>query len=149
MGFFFDILIPAVIIIAVASVWFGTLFSRFLPRGRPRQAVPPAPWARNASEQGANPRSFSESGGAERSSRPRPAAPLRSMTASYVADTEGIENRERRSTGPKPGTRSAPPPRPGAPPAANRIRQALRDRQSVRTAVMVKEVLDPPVGMRS
>lgn len=148
MGFFFDVLIPALIIIAVALVWFGTLFSRFLPRGLPRKVVPPGPWTRNAPGQGTNPRSFSESGGADYPAPARPAAAERSLPASYVESTVGIEDLERRPVRSQPGTPSVAPPSPGASRAANRIRLALRDRDSVRTAVMVKEVLDPPVGMR-
>lgn len=131
MGVLFDALIPALIILGVAFVWLRTLLSRFLPpRGGAGQAV------------AGSPRSFMESGGMVQPAR-RPAPTSASDSLETRVDLAHVEDRPARPA----RERSEPAPV-AKPPSTRRIRRALGSREAVRTAFLVKEVLDPPVSMR-
>lgn len=135
MGFLFDVLIPALIILGVAFVWLRTLFSRFLP-GQMRGG--------GSQRRGTvgSPRSFMESGGAAPPAR-QVGAQARDESLESRVDLEHLEDRPARPA------RERREPVPEARPAsAHRIRRALGSTDSLRTAFMVKEVLDPPLSMR-
>ena len=133
MGFLFDVLVPTVIILGVAFVWFRTLLTRFLParmRGTARPKVV------------GSPRSLMESGGFSPVVR-RPAKPAPADSLETRVDLVHVEDRPARPA----RDRSEPAPT-AKPTRAHRIRRALGSRESLRTAFMVKEVLEPPVSMR-
>lgn len=148
MGFLFDFLIPGLIILGVAFVWFRALFSKFLPPGSgrgPQGARPAAP----------HPRSLASSGGFERGAQasqgPTRNVPVQRQWEGYEP-TEDVEKpRPRRPETPA----TTPPdfmqrhPRVAETPQARLLARALDNPESTRTAFLIKEVLDPPVSMRS
>ncbi len=135
MGFLLDFLIPALIIGGVAFIWLRTLFSRFLP-GRTRGGGP------QRRGMVGSPRSFMESGGAVPPVR-QGVSHAREDSLELRVDLAHVEDRPARPV----RDRREPAPAAG-PSSARRIRRAIGGKESIRTAFLVKEVLEPPVSMR-
>ena len=144
MGFVFDVLIPAIIILAIGFIWLRTLFSQFLPKswrpsGSPAGRVPGA---------GSSPRSFTESGGTFESAPPGRMARHIQTSNDTVEDVAGIENR---APAPLRSQRERPvaeQPLEVRGDASEKVRRALGSPASIRTSFIVKEVIDPPITMR-
>lgn len=147
MGFLFDFLIPALIVVGVAFVWFRALFSKFIPpaRGRgvqtPRQAEP-------------HPRSLASSGGFERAT-PASQTPTRNVPAQRqwqgYEPTEDVEKPRPKKPEPQANNQAGwmqRHPRVAETPQARLLARALDNPESTRTAFLIKEVLDEPVSMR-
>lgn len=148
MGFLFDVLIPALIILGVAFVWFRALFSRFLPPGLGRRS-------QDAHREPPHPRSLDSSGGFERGA-PAPQGPTRNVPGQRqwqgYEPTEDVE--KPRAKKPEPQTNKQAGwmqrhPRVAETPQARLLAKALDNPESTRTAFLIKEVLDPPVSMRT
>lgn len=147
MGFLFDFLIPALIILGVAFVWLRALLSKFIPQGRP--GATRVPGSRDA-----HPRSLASSGGFERTTGASQAVTRNVPAQRQWQDDELSEDVEKaRPRRPEPQTneqagwmqRHA---HVAETPQARMLAQALSNPQSTRTAFLIKEVLDPPVSMR-
>lgn len=148
MGFLFDVVIPALIILGVALVWFRAIFSNFLPTGRGS--------GQGAGRQGGpHPRSLDASGGYETPAQR--SAPTRNVPAGrrwegYEAVEQVEEPRPRRQAtvaAAAAGPAANKPARGATTPQARMLARALENPEAVRTAFLVKEILDPPVGMRN
>ncbi len=115
-----------VLLIAAGVLW------QFRPAGRRRGALP-AP----------RPTSFSQSGDFERPARP--AVRRRPPEPEGMLDRASEPTAEERPRAPRPAT---PAPAHPASVRATQIRRQLADRDAVRAAFVLREVLDHPVGMR-
>lgn len=148
MGFLFDFLIPALIILGVAFVWFRALFSKFIPpsvgKGAqgPRRAAP-------------HPRSLASSGGYEREPA-APQGPTRNVPAQRqwqgYEPTEDVEKPRPNKPAPQTNRQAGwmqRHPRVAETPQARLLAKALDNPESTRTAFLIKEVLEPPVSMRT
>ena len=149
MGFLFDFLIPALIILGVAFVWFRALFSKFIPRGLPGAPRVPRGTA-------PHPRSLASSGGFQAGkTAPQAQAPTRNVPAQRqwqgYESTGDVEAARPRKPEPQTNAESGwlqRHPRVAETAQARLLAKALDNPESARTAFLIKEVLEPPVSMR-
>jgi hypothetical protein len=146
VGLIFDVLIPVLIILAIAFVWFRSMLATFLPMMRRKDR----PGGARSSD---HPRSLTSSGGFQRSEpAPQKAASVslerRRDVSELVEDVERIRHRPRQSGSSPQKQMMQGQHRTSASPQAQMLARALGSPESTRTAFLIKEVLDPPVGMR-
>lgn len=147
MGFLFDFFIPALIILAVAFVWLRALLSKFIPPGRPGAPQVPRGTA-------PHPRSLASSGGFQ-AEKPAPQAVTRSVPTQRqwqgyepTGDVEAARPlRQASQTNAESGWLQRHP-RVAETAQARLLAKALDNPASARTAFLIKEVLEPPVGLR-
>jgi hypothetical protein len=120
-----------VFFLAVIGFFVRPLFDGLIPTGK-RPAPSPSP------------RSVSESGGYHAPApRPRARAPQQATPDEYRTDLEDVESRPAR-----PARAAARPATAAATGRAERLRGRMHERSAVQEAFILKELLDPPVGMR-